>query len=320
MAFFNKTDPAEKHQRDLEAKLTAARASRDDLVARRNVAETAAATHREKACKLAAEGADDKTLSAAENAMRREQDRVATLSDALMKTESTIADLEREIAQVVDQRCRAETAAAVNALVEKWGTVRSAFNAVINEIVDLARESAAITLDAHPLKVFVEAVQAQVPPETEFVASVLQGHAKAVLNGAAPASLPKPPEPAPVVVVEQPPQTRTVFATHSLKWTENGRQRTALAFEDVTLPLELAEKALRIGACVPQSHDMRKTHKGARGGYQPDPDAIGVVDLDAVTEYSGARHQNFDPVAQANITVIDRGVPERKGTIAVHRV
>jgi hypothetical protein len=193
MAFFNKTDPAEKRQRDLESKLKAASASRDDLLARRKVAEAAAATHRAKASELAAEGADDKTLSAAENAMRREQDRVTTLSDAIARVEITIANLESEIAQVVDQRCRAETAAAVNALVEKWASAGAAFDTAVNQLVELARESAVIVMDAGPLKVFAEAIAQQVPPEIEFLASVLEGHAKAVLSGVASASLPKPP-------------------------------------------------------------------------------------------------------------------------------
>lgn len=118
MAFFTKSDPAVKSQRDLETKLKAKRPSRDDLVVRRTAAEAGAAKHREKAVKLASDGGDDAALSAAETAMRREQDRAATLSDAIAKTDDAIADLEREIAQLVDQRCRAETVAAINALVE----------------------------------------------------------------------------------------------------------------------------------------------------------------------------------------------------------
>ena len=58
MQFFAKADPAEKLQRDLEAKLKAKRGSRDDLVERRKVAEAGAISHREKAVKLASDEGD----------------------------------------------------------------------------------------------------------------------------------------------------------------------------------------------------------------------------------------------------------------------
>jgi hypothetical protein len=206
MAIFNKTDPAAKRQRDLEAKLKDKRASRDNLIERRKAAEVNAFSHREKARKLAGDGADDAALSAAESAMRREQDRAATLGDALGDVETTIGNLEREIAQVIDQRCRAETAGAVTALADKWATAGAAFDAAVGELADLARDSAVIVLDAHPLRVFLEAVKAQVPPEAGLVTNVLRDHAKAVLAGTAPASLPKPePDPAQLKAVEPPP-------------------------------------------------------------------------------------------------------------------
>src|SRR6202171_2372281 len=223
MAIFSKADPAVKRQRDLEATLKDKRASRDNLIERLKSAEASAAAHREKARKLAGDAADDAALSAAESAMRREQDRAATLGDALGDVETTIGNLEREIAQIIDQRCRAETAAAVTALADKWATAGAAFDATVGALADLARESATIVPDAHPLKVFLEAVKQQVPPEAGLVSRVLRDHAKAVLAGTAPASLPQPEaEPAPLRVLEpapeatRPPHTLRVMASDPL--------------------------------------------------------------------------------------------------------
>src|SRR5882757_2590663 len=145
MAIFSKGgDPAVRRQRDLEVKLKDKRASRDSLTERRAAAEANAAAHRAKARGLAGDSADDAALSAAESAMRREQDRAATLGDALGDVETAIASLEREIAEVVDQRCRAETAAAVTELAEKWATLGASFDAVAVQLVALARESETI--------------------------------------------------------------------------------------------------------------------------------------------------------------------------------
>jgi hypothetical protein len=323
-SLFSKTDPAVKRQRDLEAKLAAQRANRDNLTERRKAAMASATTHREKARKLAGDGADDTALSTVEAAMRREQDRAATLGDAIGDAEVTIADLEREIAEIVDQRCRAETVAAVTALVDKWASAGAAFDAAVTQLADLARESAVITLDAHPLHQFLEAVKQQVPPAAEMVANVLQHHAKAVLAGTAPASLPKPEaQPAPAVAVEQKPPTRTLFAMRSIKWREDGRQRTALQWSDVELPEHLAERALRTGACVPLTSEHRKKLLGARGGqHPPSPDTPDLTDLDLLSDASGAIYEPLaaqnDAVITANFKRMDRGGPIT-GTIAAAR-
>ncbi len=194
----------------LEAKLKDKRASRDNLIERCKAAEANAFSLREKARKLAADGADDAALSAAESAMRRDQDRAATLGDALGDVETTIGNLEREIVQIIDQRCRAETAAAVTALADKWATMGAAFDAVVGGLADLARESATIIPDARPLRVFLEAVKQQVPPEAGLVSSVLRDHAKAVLAGTAPASLPKPEAECVQLSVVEPPLVEVV--------------------------------------------------------------------------------------------------------------
>ena len=189
MALFPKaSDPQKKAQRDLDA----ARASRNSLIERRKIAETSAAEHRDKARKLAREGADDQTLSAAELDMRREQDRTATFTGAISDVEATIADLEREIAQIIDQRCRNETAAALTTLADKLASAATAFDEPAGQLAEMARDSALIVLDGHPLQVFMHAVKEQVPPTVAVITNGLRDHAKAVLAGTLPPTLPKP--------------------------------------------------------------------------------------------------------------------------------
>jgi hypothetical protein len=192
MAIFSKADPAVKRQSDLEAKLKDKLANRDNLFERRKTAEASATAHREKACKLAAEGADDAALTAVEAAMRREQDRAATLGDAISDLNATIANLEGEITQIIDQRCRNETAAALTTLADKLAEAATAFDGPAGQLGDLARDSALIVLDGHPLQVFMHAVKEQVPPTVLVITTGLRDHAKAVLAGTLPPTLPKP--------------------------------------------------------------------------------------------------------------------------------
>jgi hypothetical protein len=120
---------------------------------------------------------------------------------------------------------------------------------------------------------------------------------------------PKKPELAPVAVVEPPPPTRTVFCLRSIKW-DNG-QRTALQYEDVDLPVALADKAMRRGACVSVTDDRRKSLKGARGGHHVNVEALDIVDLDDLDDPK-APYIGPDPVLrQADFRTIDRSSEER---------
>ncbi|CCE00660.1 hypothetical protein [Bradyrhizobium sp. STM 3809] len=319
MAFFTKTDPAAKSQRDLESKLKAKRTSRDDLTERRKAAEAAAAVLREKAVKLASDGGDDAALSAAEAAMRREQDRVATLTEALANIDSAIANLEREIASLVDQRCRAETAAAVTAIAKKWRSAGAAFDASLDELVQLARESAIILPDAEPLRVFLEAVQQQVGPEASMITGVLEGHAKAVLAGTAPASLPKPVPPEPVRVVER-PLTERMFAMRAVRWHDvNGVERVCDQYEFADVTPSAAQNGRACGAVVDVTDPRCGKLRGAHGGRHPNPQL--AFDLDNERDRPQGDQSGIDPVLRsASFRVIDRSAEERTLTIAVPRV
>lgn len=307
MAFFTKTDPAVNSQRDLETKLKARRASRDDLAERRKIAEAGATSFREKAIKLASDGGDDTALSAAEIAMRREQDRAATLINAIANAEIAIADLERDIEKVIDQRCRAETAAAVTTIVNQWRSAGAAFDKAIGELVALARESAIVIPDAEPLRVFLEAAQQQVSPEASMITSVLEGHAKAVLAGTAPASLPKPATPEPAAVVER-PVTERMFTMRTVRWRDaHGAQQVADQYTHADLTPSAASNGRACRAVVEISDPRCAKLRGSHGGRHPNPEY--ALDLDIVSEKSGVPYQS-EAVVEANFTPLDRG-PER---------
>jgi len=320
MALFNKTDPVAKKQRDLEGKLQAKRTCRDDLVKRRQAAEAGAAAHREKARKLASEGASDAMLLAVEEAMRREQDRAATLIDAVGDADATIADLDRALAQIIDQRCRAETAAAVTALIDRWGPAAAEFTSSAGRLAELARESAVIVVDAHPMMVFLEAVQAQVLPEADLIANVLRAHAAGVMAGELPASLPKPAEPVQPNVIERPP-TQRLFTLRVVRWLDaSGVQQVADQYVDADLTPSAASNCLRCGAVVPVDDPRRRNLRGAHGGRHPNVHQAFDLDDEVACGQSGQIASGAaDVLGEANIAVLDRG-PAIKGTVSVGRI
>src|SRR5437016_14516817 len=110
MAIFSKTDPALKRQRDLETKLKTSVADREKVADRLRTFEARVTERRDAARALVRDGGDDAKLTVIENEMRAAEDRVVSLTAGLGDLDKAIADLEREIAGVIDARCRAETA------------------------------------------------------------------------------------------------------------------------------------------------------------------------------------------------------------------
>lgn len=225
MALFSKiTDPQKRAQRDLDA----ACANRDGLVARKKVAEAAIAEHREKARTLARDNADDAALSAAETAMRNQQDRAATLSAAISDVETTICGLEREINSIVDQKMRAETAQTVDGMVSELENAAAKFEAIAKRLEDATRASALIVLDGYPISSFILSARQQLPPAIDVLVVGLKAHAAAVLAGTARASLPMPePEPPQLKLVEKPAIMEIVALRNSDTSTRQGLRSAA---------------------------------------------------------------------------------------------
>lgn len=144
-------------------------------------------------------------------------------------------------------------------------------------------------------------LNAELPPGIELLCGEIRGPAAATLSGAAPASLPKPPE---LTVVEAPPPepTTQIFLLQGVQWIENGARRSASAYKIVTMPPACAERAMLHGVGIdprsPRAIEMRQFSK------QPhifNPAKRYDLDVDAVP-------QPGQP-AQPAIEQTDRGGP-----------
>jgi hypothetical protein len=322
MAIFSKGgDPAVRRQRDLEAKLKTSVADRDKVADRLRTFEARVTERRDAARALVRDGGDDAKLTAIESEMRAAQDRVATLTGGIADLDKAIADLEHEIAAIVDQRCRAKTAAAINELITNWESATAAFEVAARELETIARETAPIVLDGHGLAAFAMGIRNEVPPAVNAIIVYLKEHAASVLAGHAPASLPVPEEPAPLKAVESPP-LQTLFCLRTVKWTDSGGEKhVAQQYEDASLEPHIAARAIRRGACVQLDDPRRKKLLGAHGGKHPRADALDTIDLDeqATRPAHIAPILASDPLASADFTLIDCG-PARTIKVAAPRL
>jgi hypothetical protein len=176
--------------------------------------------------------------------------------------------------------------------------------------------------EATQMATFLASALSQVEIAAAFTLTELRRSVRGIADGTMPIPAAKP-VPGPVVATALPLPTRTLFAMHDLRWLDDdGWLRVSGQFEDVVLPMRLADKALRSGACVPLTDDRRKKNKDAHGGRHPDPASPHTWDLDDIEARSSGTlyvgHGNDAVLAAANMTV--REGPAITGTITVGRV
>jgi hypothetical protein len=258
-----KPDPQKKLALDLDA----ARTNRDKLAERLKATGSAVSERRAEAQRLARDGADDADLAAAEAALRGAQDRRFTLAAALVDVERQVQDIERAQDDLADKKRRAETAAAIEKLALEVGEAATAFDAGAEKLAECTGRAAVIITDAKGLEIFATRARTEVDGAVAMISGLLRSRAGAVLNGKAPAGLPKPEalvatKPAPVAL-----PTKRVFAFEHLKWVdETGEVKTLARHMAGSIPQKLAvlaiEKGLADEATTPRARQLAEAHGG----------------------------------------------------------
>jgi hypothetical protein len=302
MALFAKADPDLKLQHDAESALRSKRRDRDSLAERLRTVAAAILLHRQTARELARDGADDAAISAAESRMRESADRSSTLSGAIVDVDKTIGELSAQIEQIVDKRVRAETSLAVDAMADRLSRAQVAHEAAALELELAAREPGLLIPEGVAVGEFTLSARQQLPAAIEMIMVGLRNHAKAVLNGGAKASLPRPaPEPPPRLAVVPPPM-KTVFLLRHAKFQDVDGLHCLGKYRRHSLPQHLADRALQSGMAWPDGDKRSHGQEGAFGMVVPHPDRcewLGDAPAAAPAPKSGAgpviHHSAFEP-------------------------
>ncbi|SFJ01655.1 hypothetical protein [Bradyrhizobium sp. Gha] len=197
MALFKSSNPEKVLQRDIDA----AKANRERVSARLAECDQAVARHAASAKDCALNG-DDAGLDVAENSLRSTQDRAVSLRGALAEIDQQIANLERNKADMLDRKLRAQTAAEIELLARKLTETGAEFNRTAERLSEQTRSAVPLVYEALGLDNFTKLCLAEVPQALDMVNKLLRAHADAVVAGTAPATLPRvdnqaqPPAPA----------------------------------------------------------------------------------------------------------------------------
>jgi hypothetical protein len=242
--------------------LESARANHAKLAQRLTEAKATVDARRSAAKDLARNGAADSDLDKAESQLRAANDRVDTLTAAVNETTADVRALEAEERSAADKAQRAATAAEVE---QDAATLAKAAKQYLDGAAALAKitlKVATYVPEFANLNMVCNAAGVETPPLLEFGGKFMQAYSQGVLGGVFPATLPT--EPAPVIPQAQiVPQTKTVFATRNISWTNvDGHLRMAKQWVEVTLPPEIADRALLKKCAVPLGDPIWKKQRG----------------------------------------------------------
>jgi hypothetical protein len=319
--FFRKQTPMQK----LETELASALARVEMLDKRHTAATTAlleAKAKLQRHLKEADLDADEKTTAKLKAALAACMQDCDAYADAVSDLRELIANTEQKIAA---EHTVAQRKAASEELAGKLDVVEDAMPDYLEACrrFTAALEAIHHHYEAGAIARFVSNGMSQVEVAAAFAMQELRGMVGAIRDGAAPIPASKPSD-EPVAVVEPPPPTQTIWMLRSATFRDHaGVVQYAKQFEDCEMPVEAARRALRRKAAVLVTDPRRRDLKGARGGFHVDPNAADLIDLDDEDTHNPAYVAPVvasDPVASANIRVIDRTAENRTLQIAVPRL
>jgi hypothetical protein len=323
LALFTKIDPDQKLQHDTEAKLRARRRDRDGTAEELRTVEAKIVEREEASRVLVAEGGfADPKLTIIENETRAAQIRAASLRGGLDRIDADIAGLEREVDRIVDKRCRAETSIAVNAMADELAEAQAAFTKAAQRLEVAARQSGLLIPEGRAVAEFTLSALMQLPPAVEMVTAALRQHARGVLSGHAPASLPRPAaEPVKLEIVPPMP-TLSLFAAKKLKYLDAvGAVVVVGAYHQHAFPQALGELALRTNVAVALNDKRVRDLQAAGLGTVGTPDEascewLGKPGREAPERFAKpggppihSSLTSFTPSGDGPFTVVDRGPP-----------
>jgi hypothetical protein len=273
MRFLDRGDPVEREQRDLEAKLKGKIDQRVDNAVRLSTAEAKLAEARSNVEALALE-ADDVALDRALQARRGAEDKLTALRGAALKIGAEVSAIEMAIDKVVDQRVRHETNLAVLAMADELAEAQTNFTKAAQRLEAAARQGGLLVPESRAVAEFTLSALTQLPAAVEMVTTALRQHARGVLSGHAPASLPRPAAPAPVLTVVPTEPMVNLFVTKNIRYVGQGGDVICCGQNRRhDLPKRVAELAINAGAALTLADNKQhiQTFEGTSGMLEPVP-------------------------------------------------
>ncbi|MGY8639193.1 hypothetical protein RAD15_42720 [Bradyrhizobium sp. 14AA] len=290
----------------------------EQLAAKRIIAKSAldTATVTRQQALLSGDLEDQRALDKVQAAVDAATSALAGIDDALAALIRQKAEAERQLAA---ERERIMRAAAAEKLAKQVAAIEAVLPGYLEHsrlLSNALSEIAHSHVESSQIAGYVQNTSGQIEVASNFALAELKTMPDAIRHG----RLPIPGEPIPLraeVATETEP-TMTVFMLRSAHHRDgDGRKRFAGQWEDATMLVATAQRALDRAIAVPLTDPRRAHLRGMRGG-DFDPKAADVIDLDAVND--PVRATTGDPALnEANFKVIDRSAEARTIQIELSR-
>jgi hypothetical protein len=268
MGIFKPTDPEAALRKVIDSERTL----RDQLRLQRTTAETLAGEHQKAARKLLHDLADDVLIDKAEQKQITAEHRVANLSVTLSEADAKITDLENQLKTVIKDKLQAEASKVKDQHSSDLGTAGADLDRALQAMTDLAGKISSYCLDARGVHVFCGSAREELSAAVSMLRTILEA------SSFPPELVLRQPAPPPQALPQPAPQV-AVFTDKKIRWIgADGTRCTMNRWHETSLPTALADRAIRIGACVPAGHDLHRSQKG--WGKNPINPAWEACDID----------------------------------------
>jgi hypothetical protein len=289
MAIF-KTSPEKTLQRDRDA----AKANVERLAAKLAAAEQAVIVAK-TAVQAAALDGNDAALDATETAERAALHRLGSIRTASEAATKLLAHFEAQLAELLDKKQRAATAAELEALADDLIQAEQSTIVGMTALAAVTNRVAPFISEARGLQIFSSSSLEQIPEASSYVSLLLRERARLCVAGEVAATLPGAEQPF-VPTIPAKPATRRLFSLRAISWTDDtGQLRTSQRWQDVDLPLACADRAIAANACAELNSPERTTKTLRMWPGTPRPENCHSLDGDAAKADVAAEPQH-DPV------------------------
>jgi hypothetical protein len=227
------------------------------------------------------------------------------IDDAISVLQAQTNDSE---AQLAAEQERVRRVAASEALATNIANIEKLLGPWLQMSRDLASALEAIhwRFESTQMAAFVRDCASQVEAASSLTSADLQNTVASIRDGTM--AIPSDHVEIEPVPEPEPERLEQVFSLHATTWIDSeGQRRRAPKWSDIELPPQTAERALRLGICVPLSDPRRRQLVGMSPCH---PEEHWCKNLDAEPEDAVTSEENghrSEPVQHTAFTVVDRG-------------
>jgi hypothetical protein len=223
-------------------------------------------------------------LNAAETGVAAARCRAETLTNALADIDCTAAELEAKLAHERDKRERERVAKKLEEMSAAIDEAGRATNSALAELANALTGISEIVVEGGAVAEFSRNAAAQLEPALALLVSIISNRAFDIREHGAPANLISPTYRIEPLEPKPPNVTVRLYFKQNAKWIEDGTEMTTCAFSERDVPIDVGERATRLGIAAPFDSPQARATLQVKGRRSHPVSTADCLDLDTATD------------------------------------